>query len=76
MGKGIKLARQIPGHELHAQVLDDFKDQLLIVLMKRLADKDGRVVIPVAETDNTAASSAMQQAGGFMAEITNVSAAG
>jgi hypothetical protein len=48
MGKGIDLARsEAP---LHAQVLDDFKDQLLIVLLKRLG---GKVSIPVAEVDDT-----------------------
>ena len=41
MGKGIDLARGIDletgGIGLHADVLDDFKDQLLIVLLKRIA---------------------------------------
>lgn len=51
MGKGIDAARgESP---LHAQVLDDFKDQLLIMLIKRLADKNGVLEIPVAETDAT-----------------------
>jgi hypothetical protein len=53
MGKGIELARAANQEDLHADALDDFKDQLLIVLMKRLADKHGCVVIPVAETDDT-----------------------
>lgn len=56
MGKGIDLARGIDletgGTGLHADVLDDFKDQLLIVLLNRLAKK-GKVSIPVAEVDNT-----------------------
>lgn len=51
MGKGIDLARAA-GAGLHADVLDDFKDQLMIVLLKRLA-KDGVVSIPVAEVDDT-----------------------
>lgn len=51
MGKGIDAARMIAPE--HAAVMDDFKDQLLIVLIKRLADKDGRFVIPVAEVDRT-----------------------
>jgi hypothetical protein len=51
MGKGIDLARAA-GAGLHADVLDDFKDQLLIVLLKRLA-KDGKVSIPIAEVDDT-----------------------
>lgn len=50
MGKGIDMARELAPE--HAQTLDDFKDQLLIVLMKRLA-VDGKVVIPVAEADDT-----------------------
>jgi hypothetical protein len=48
MGKGIDLAR-VDAPE-HAAVMDDFKDQLLIVLIKRL----GRSVsIPVEEADDT-----------------------
>lgn len=49
MGKGIDAARAA-GAGLHADVLDDFKDQLLIVFLKRLG---GKVSIPVAETDDT-----------------------
>lgn len=48
MGKGIDAARA--DAPLHAAVLDDFKDQLLIVLIKRLG---GKVSIPVAEVDDT-----------------------
>jgi hypothetical protein len=48
MGKGIDLAREIS--PMHAAVLDDFKDQLLIVFLKRLG---GKVSIPVAEVDDT-----------------------
>lgn len=51
MGKGIDLARAA-GAGLHADVLDDFKDQLLVVLLKRLA-KDGKVNIPMKEMDDT-----------------------
>lgn len=51
VGKGIDLARDLAPE--HAALLDDFKDQLIIVLLKRLA-KDGAVVIPVAEVDDTA----------------------
>lgn len=48
MGKGIELARaEAPAH---AAVLDDLKDQLLIVLLKRLG---GAVTLPVAEVDDT-----------------------
>jgi|GEM_PF-2532289 len=48
MGKGIDLAR--PNSPEHAAVLDDLKDQLLIVFLKRLG---GKVSIPVAEVDDT-----------------------
>lgn len=48
MGKGIDAAR--PTAPEHAAVLDDFKDQLLIVFLKRLG---GKVSIPVAEVDDT-----------------------
>lgn len=48
MGKGIDLARQDAPE--HAAILDNFKDQLLIVFLKRLG---GRVSIPVGEIDDT-----------------------
>lgn len=48
MGKGIDLARA--DAPLHAAVLDDFKDQLIIALVKRLGEN---VSIPIAEIDNT-----------------------
>jgi hypothetical protein len=48
MGKGIDIARADAPE--HAAVLDDFKDQLLIVLLNRLG---GKVSIPVAEVDAT-----------------------
>jgi len=48
MGKGIDLAR--PDAPVHAAVLDDLKDQLLIVFLRRLG---GTVDIPVAEVDAT-----------------------
>lgn len=48
MGKGIDLARQEALE--HAAVLDNFKDQLLIVLIKRLG---GNVRLPIAEVDDT-----------------------
>jgi hypothetical protein len=48
MGKGIDLARG--DAPIHTKVLDDFKDQLLIVMAKRLG---GDVSIPVAEVDDT-----------------------
>ena len=48
MGKGIDLAREHAPE--HAAILDDLKDQLLIVLLKRLG---GNVILPVAEVDDT-----------------------
>ncbi len=48
MGKGIDMARG--DAPLHAAVMDDLKDQLLIILLKRLG---GQVAIPVAEVDDT-----------------------
>lgn len=49
MGKVTDLAREM-GAGIHADVLDDFKDQLLIVFLKRLG---GKVSIPVGEVDDT-----------------------
>jgi hypothetical protein len=48
MGKGIDAARSLA--PAHAALIDDLKDQLLIVFLKRLG---GKVSIPVAEVDNT-----------------------
>lgn len=53
MGKGIDMARSIPGAALHADVLDDFKDQLLVVFLKRLQTYGDNLIFPVAETDDT-----------------------
>ncbi len=48
MGKGTDAARDF-GPE-HAALIDDLKDQLLIVFLKQLG---GTAVIPVAEVDDT-----------------------
>lgn len=48
MGKGIDMAREFAPE--HTAALDDFKDQLLLVLIQRLG---GKVCIPIAEADNT-----------------------
>jgi hypothetical protein len=48
MGKGIDMASQLSPE--HAAVLDDFKDQLLIVFLKRLG---GKVSVPISEVDDT-----------------------
>lgn len=52
MGKGIDIARSHAPE--HAAVLDDFKDQLLVVFLKRLKHKYGdSLIFPLAETDDT-----------------------
>lgn len=48
MGKGIDMARGLAPE--HAALLDDLKDQLLIVFLKRLG---GSINIPVKEVDDT-----------------------
>lgn len=48
MGQGIDLAR--PEAPEHAAVLDNFKDQLLILFLKRLG---GEVSMPLSEVDDT-----------------------
>jgi hypothetical protein len=50
MAQGTKLAREL-GAGIHADVIDNFKEQLLIVFLKRLG---GKVTIPLAEVDDTA----------------------
>jgi hypothetical protein len=51
MGRGIDLARA--SAPIHAEVLDDLKDQLLIAFVRRLG---GKVDMPVAEIDRTGES--------------------
>lgn len=48
MGSGIDAAREDAPE--HAKLIDDMKDQLLIVLINRLG---GKVDIPVSEIDDT-----------------------
>lgn len=48
MGQGINMAKE--NNPEHARVIDDFKDQLLVILIKRLG---GKVSIPVSECDDT-----------------------
>lgn len=52
MGKGIDLARTA-GSGLHADVLDDLKDQLLVVFLKRLQALKQPLDFPAAEIDDT-----------------------
>lgn len=49
MGKGIDAAR-LAGAGLHADVMDDFRDQLLVALLARHGPE---VRVPVAEVDAT-----------------------
>ena len=51
MGIGTDLARELAPE--HAQMMDDFKDQLLLALIRRQADENGRLTIPVKEVDDT-----------------------
>lgn len=52
MGKGIDAARDDAPE--HAAVMDEFKDQFVIVALKRLRDKYGdNLVFPLAEVDDT-----------------------
>jgi hypothetical protein len=48
MGSGIDAARSIAPE--HAAALDDFKDQLLLVFIRRAG---GKVSIPIAEANDT-----------------------
>lgn len=48
MGKGTNMAR--PYAPAHAALIDDLKEQLLIVFLKRLG---GKVTVPVSEVDDT-----------------------
>jgi hypothetical protein len=52
MGKGIDLARAA-GAGIHADVLDDLKDQLIVVFLKRLKALGHSLDFPVAEIDDT-----------------------
>jgi hypothetical protein len=52
MGKGIDLARAA-GAGIHADVLDDLKDQLIVVFLKRLKKYGHTLDFPVAEIDDT-----------------------
>ncbi len=48
MGQGTQVAGE--DNPEHARLIDDMKDQLLIVFLKRLG---GKLKIPVSEVDNT-----------------------
>lgn len=52
MGLGVELARAAGGAE-HAAVIDNLKDQLLIVFLKRLQAKGESLRFPVREVNDT-----------------------
>lgn len=52
MGKGIDLARAA-GAGIHADVLDDLKDQLLVVFLKQLKKFGHSLDFPVSDIDDT-----------------------
>ena len=52
MGKGIDMARAA-GAGIHADVLDDLKDQLLVVFLKQLQALGHNLQFPVSEVDDT-----------------------
>ena len=52
MGKGIDLARTA-GAGIHADVLDDLKDQLIVVFLKRLKEYGHSLDFPLKEIDDT-----------------------
>lgn len=53
MGQGQKLAQELDPSKPHAEAMENFRDQLLIVCMKRLADKNGKIDISLKEMDDT-----------------------
>lgn len=57
MSKGIDMARETDiacgGTGIAADLMDNFKEQLVVCLLKRLQDKRGVVRVPVAEVDAT-----------------------
>ena len=51
MGQGIDAAREEAPE--HTAMLDDLKDQLLVVFLKRIVDDEGNIAIPLKEIDDT-----------------------
>lgn len=51
MGEGINLATT--DNPQMRRLMDDMKDQLLLVLLRRLGGRNGVVTVPVAEVDDT-----------------------
>ncbi len=53
MGTGRDLARASDPGVPHHDVLENFRDQLIVAFLKRLADNEGVFEITVAEVDST-----------------------
>ena len=53
MGEGRDMARELSPDAPHHDVLEAFRDQLLICLLQRLADPQGNVYVPVKDVDAT-----------------------
>jgi hypothetical protein len=53
MGAGRDMARAADQAAPHHDVLENFRDQLIVAFLKRLADKDGVFNISVTEVDAT-----------------------
>ena len=53
MGLGRDLAREAAPGVPHHDLLENFRDQLLVALLARLADSAGTFQIPVEEVDGT-----------------------
>lgn len=53
MGQGRDMARACDPDAPHHDVLENFRDQLLVALLKRLATVSRVVQIPVSEVDAT-----------------------
>jgi hypothetical protein len=56
MGNGRDIARSLSPDSPHHDLLENMRDQLVIVLPKRLMDKDGLVRVPIEEVDGTGGS--------------------
>jgi len=52
MVSGIELAKE-HGDKETAVAIDAMKDQLIIALMKRLVNSENKLIIPIAEVDDT-----------------------
>ena len=53
MGQGRDMARECDPDAPHHDVLENFRDQLIVAFLKRLGGASGTFDIPVAEVDAT-----------------------